>query len=77
MGTPSMPDALAFFTGLLEGVPVAEGEGWIELAWPGGGRIRLEPRATPGVDRLELEAPGRPARTLEVAGARLVVNPSA
>lgn len=76
MGTPSMPDALDFFTGLLEGERVGESEGWVELGWPGGGRIRFEPRATPGIDRLELEAPGRPATTLEVAGARLVVNPS-
>ena len=74
MGTPSMPAALDFFAGLLEGERVDESEGWVELAWPGGGRLRLEPRPTGGIDRLELEGPGT-GRVLEVAGTRLVINP--
>ena len=74
MGTPSMPDALDFFTGLLEGERVAAREGWVELAWPGGGHLRLEPSAEAGITRLELEAPSAPARTLEIAGTRFVVN---
>ena len=49
----------------------------VELRWPGGGRIRLEetPGATPGIERLELEGVG-PARTVELAGTRLVVLPT-
>jgi catechol 2,3-dioxygenase-like lactoylglutathione lyase family enzyme len=74
MGTPNMPDALSFFSGLLEGEPVVEREGAVELAWPGGGRLRLEPSTTAGIDRLELERAGS-ARVLEVAGARLSIAP--
>ena len=52
------------------------GEGWVELAWPGGGRVALEQR--PGdaaVDRIEIEVAG-PGVTgeLTVAGTRLVVS---
>jgi catechol 2,3-dioxygenase-like lactoylglutathione lyase family enzyme len=80
--TPTLPAALDFFGGLLEGETVEEGSaeqgaGWAELAWSSGGRIRLEEHAgaTPGVDRLELEGPGDP-RELTLAGARFVIRPS-
>jgi methylmalonyl-CoA/ethylmalonyl-CoA epimerase len=76
MGTPHMPATLAFFTDLLKGEQVAASEGWVELGWEGGGRLRLEPRSTSGIDRLELEAPGLGARSLEIAGTRLELNPS-
>lgn len=33
--------ALALFAGLLGGTTTDEGDGWIELAWPGPGRLRL------------------------------------
>ena len=71
-----MPETLAFFTDLLEGEQVAHSEGWIELAWEGGGHLRLEPSTTAGITRLEFEAPGFRSRTLEIAGTRVEVNPS-
>jgi len=72
MGTPNLPAALEFFAGLLDGEHVAESEGWIELAWPGGGHLRLEPSTRPGITRLDLEAPGA-ARSLLVAGTRFEI----
>jgi catechol 2,3-dioxygenase-like lactoylglutathione lyase family enzyme len=76
IAAPSVDAAAAFFGGLLAGETAGAGEGWVELAWPGGGRVRLEerPDRAPGIDRLELDGPG-PAREVQVAGARLVVNP--
>ncbi len=74
MGTPTMTEALSFFEELLEGERIDESEGWIELDWQGGGRLRLEPHPTAGINRLELEGPG-PSRVVEVAGTRLAINP--
>jgi methylmalonyl-CoA/ethylmalonyl-CoA epimerase len=76
MATPSLPAAVSFFAGLLDGQVVTEDDGAVELAWPGSARVRLEldPDATPGVVRLELEQPGR-ARTLDVSGARFELAP--
>jgi len=37
----SMRAGRRLFEGLLGGAPVADGDGWVELAWPGGGRVRL------------------------------------
>jgi catechol 2,3-dioxygenase-like lactoylglutathione lyase family enzyme len=76
MRAPSVHDVMPFFVGLLEGEHVDRGEGWVELAWPGGGHIRFEerPGEPPGIDHLELEGPG-PARELTIAGARFVINP--
>lgn len=34
-------EGLALFAGLLGGEPVAEGDGWVELAWAKPGRVRL------------------------------------
>jgi methylmalonyl-CoA/ethylmalonyl-CoA epimerase len=75
MATPSLSAAVAFFAGLLEGDVVAEDDGAVELAWPGGGRIRLEhdPVAPPGFVRLEGDQDG-PARTVEVSGARFELS---
>lgn len=75
MTTPSMHDALAFFVGLLDGEHVDSGDGWVELGWPGDGRIRFEEHVdrAPGIDRLELEGPGEP-REIEIAGTRLIIN---
>jgi methylmalonyl-CoA/ethylmalonyl-CoA epimerase len=55
--TPSLPSALAFFAGVLQGDIEAETDNTADLVWPRGGRIRLEERvgATPGVDRLDVE----------------------
>jgi catechol 2,3-dioxygenase-like lactoylglutathione lyase family enzyme len=78
MATPSVDSALGFFAGVLGGAidPATDDEGGaVELAWPGAGRIRLEPGTgvTPGIVRLEVESAG-PARELELAGTRVVVN---
>lgn len=37
----SIEDASALFVDVLGGTEVASGEDWVELAWPGPGRIRL------------------------------------
>jgi methylmalonyl-CoA/ethylmalonyl-CoA epimerase len=87
MRTADLDAALDFFgellSGTVEAVPPAQrpdGDGAtrvVQLCWPGGGRIRLEELrdATPSIDRLELEGVG-PARTLDLAGTRLVVFPT-
>ena len=76
VATPSLAGTLGFFAGLLGGDEVAAGEGWIEVGWPGGGRVKLEhrPGAPPGVDRLEADAEGD-AEERVVAGARLLTSP--
>jgi methylmalonyl-CoA/ethylmalonyl-CoA epimerase len=70
LSTPSLPAAMSFFAGLLEGQVVTEDDTSAEIAWPGGGRIRLEvdPDAAPGFVRLEVERAG-PTETLDVSGA--------
>jgi methylmalonyl-CoA/ethylmalonyl-CoA epimerase len=40
----SLEDARRLFAGLLSGREVDAGDGWVELAWPGPGRIRLRER---------------------------------
>ena len=78
IGTPSLAATLGFFAGLLQGDEVASGEGWIELAWPGGGRVKLEhrPGRPPGIDRLEADVGGDgPLGERTVAGARLLIEP--
>jgi catechol 2,3-dioxygenase-like lactoylglutathione lyase family enzyme len=77
MRTPALLDATDLFTGVLGGRRVGAGEGWTELAWPGGGRVAFEhrPGTDPGVDRVEVEVsgPGLLGERL-VAGTRFVVN---
>jgi catechol 2,3-dioxygenase-like lactoylglutathione lyase family enzyme len=74
MATPDVGATLDLFAGLLAGERVDEGEGWVELAWASGARVRFEQRADDrrGIDRLEVEGPGGPC-DLTVAGARLRV----
>jgi catechol 2,3-dioxygenase-like lactoylglutathione lyase family enzyme len=76
VATPSLPATLGFFAGLLGGEEVAAGEGWVELGWPGAGRVKLEhrPGAPPGIDRLEGDVDGPPAE-YAVAGTRLLLAP--
>jgi catechol 2,3-dioxygenase-like lactoylglutathione lyase family enzyme len=54
--TPSLPSALGFFAGILQGDVEAETTTSVDLVWPRGARIRLELNADapPGVDRLEV-----------------------
>jgi catechol 2,3-dioxygenase-like lactoylglutathione lyase family enzyme len=77
METPHLDAALGFFAGVLGGTVDAgasDGDGAVELAWPGAGRVRLEaaPGARPGIVRLDLDGPA--PRELTVAGTRLVVG---
>lgn len=74
LATPSLPSAVGFFAGLLEGEVVEDGEDAVELAWPGGGRIRLEldGNATPGFRRVDAVHAGAPGtRTISGAPFRL------
>ena len=75
MTSPHVPDALDFFVGLLDGTQHAQGDGWVELSWPGGGHLRLEQRADrpAGIERLEADGTGA-AREILVAGARLQIG---
>jgi methylmalonyl-CoA/ethylmalonyl-CoA epimerase len=78
IGTPSLTATLGFFAGLLQGNEVAGGEGWFELAWPGGAGVKLEhrPGQPPGVDRLEADVVSDgPLGERIVAGTRLVLEP--
>jgi catechol 2,3-dioxygenase-like lactoylglutathione lyase family enzyme len=78
IGTPSLTATLAFFAGLLQGNEAAGGEGWFELAWPGGARVKLEdrPGQAPGVQRLEADVVrDGPLGERVVAGTRLVLEP--
>jgi len=54
--TPSLPSAIAFFAGVLQGDVERETATTADLVWPRGARIRVEatPDAQPGVERLEV-----------------------
>ncbi len=70
LGVPTLDEARALFGGLLDGVEQPAGAHAVELAWPGGGRLRLEAgHDRAGIDRLEL-AGNAPERIL--AGTRVV-----
>ena len=77
MSTPSLPAAVGFFAGLLDGEVVAEDAASVELAWPGSGRVRLEQHvdARPGFLRLEGERPGTAPETVDVSGVSLLLSP--
>jgi hypothetical protein len=76
MSTPSLAAGVGFFAGLLEGAVVAEDDATVDLAWPGGGQIRLvlEPDAPPGFLRLEGDHDGG-AKAVDVSGARFDLSP--
>jgi catechol 2,3-dioxygenase-like lactoylglutathione lyase family enzyme len=76
LATPSLPSAVGFFAGLLEGQVVEEDADAVELAWPGGGRIRLESDADapPGFRRVDAEHAGAPT-TRTIAGAPFHLSP--
>jgi catechol 2,3-dioxygenase-like lactoylglutathione lyase family enzyme len=79
LSTPSLPAAVGFFAGLLDGEVIAEDEGSVELAWPGSGQVRLEllPDASPGFLRIEADDPkATEPRTIELSGAALVIAPA-
>jgi methylmalonyl-CoA/ethylmalonyl-CoA epimerase len=76
MSTPSLPAAVSFFAGLLEGDVVEETEDAVELAWPGGGRVRLEldSGSGPGFLRLDGDHAGE-TRWLDLSGAAFRLAP--
>lgn len=65
LGAPDPAALLPLYAGLLGGVAVADTDG-TELAWPGGGRVRIErrPHVAPGVDRLEVEGLAAPTNVV-------------
>jgi methylmalonyl-CoA/ethylmalonyl-CoA epimerase len=69
--TPSLPAAVGFFAGVLQGDVECESETRVDLVWPRGARIGLEVQAgsIPGVDRLEVEGLAEP---VTVIGTRFV-----
>jgi methylmalonyl-CoA/ethylmalonyl-CoA epimerase len=74
--TDEMSRSLELYADLLRGERSDFGEGWVELSWPGGGRIRLEHAAgrRQGIDRLEWTHDG-PRREQTVGGATFVLYP--
>jgi catechol 2,3-dioxygenase-like lactoylglutathione lyase family enzyme len=79
MSTPSLPAAVGFFAGLLDGEVVAEDDAAVELTWPGSGRIRLElhPEAAPGFLRVEGDHPAAGAPTaVTISGATFLLAPA-
>jgi hypothetical protein len=73
--TDEMSVAIGLYRDLLDGTGAAFGEGWSELAWPGGGRIRIEAAAgrPQGIDRLEWSYDG-PTTERVVGGTRFCLN---
>ncbi|HYZ92828.1 MAG TPA: VOC family protein [Actinomycetota bacterium] len=74
VATEEIGRALALYTDWLGGETSGHGEGWIELAWPGGGKVMLELAAgrPEGVHRLEWTHEGERAERI-VGGARMVL----
>jgi hypothetical protein len=76
--TDEMSRTLGLYADILGGERAGWDEGFVELAWPGGGHIRVEVAAgrTEGVDRLEWERrigdDGPPSERV-VGGARMVL----
>jgi len=74
--TEDLDVAMKLYEGLLGGKSSGFGDGWVDLAWPGGGCIRVEAAAgrTEGIDRLEWTHDGPYSERL-VGGARFVLYP--
>lgn len=74
VATEEIGRALGLYADLLDGDTVAHGEGWTEVAWPGGGRIVLEAAAgrVQGINRLEWTHDG-PRSERTVGGTKMVL----
>lgn len=72
LGSPDRTAAVAFFTDLLAGTVASDDASGTTLAWPGGGRVRVEDASRAGV--LRLDATGGRPRTVTVAGVPVVVG---
>lgn len=70
--TDEVGRALALYADLLGGETADHGEGWIELAWPGGGKIMIEAAAgrPEGIHRLEWTHSGPRTQTM-IGGTRM------
>jgi hypothetical protein len=77
IATDEIGRALDLYTELLHGETVSHGEGWIELGWPGGGRVALEAAAgrKEGINRLEWTHAG-PRTERTVGAAKMVLYSS-
>jgi methylmalonyl-CoA/ethylmalonyl-CoA epimerase len=66
IGAPDPTVVVPLYENLLGGTVVGRDDDGTELAWPGGGRIRVEtrPDRAPGVDRLEVEGLAAPAHVV-------------
>ncbi|MEX0874448.1 MAG: VOC family protein [Actinomycetota bacterium] len=76
VATDDIDRSLGLYQALLQGEVADGGEGWIELIWPAGGRIRIEAgTAEPGIDRLEWSYDG-PRIALQAGGTTFVLGPA-
>ncbi len=73
VGSPDRPEARRFFVDLLDGRVVTDTDAATDIAWPGGGSIRVVDADRPGV--LRLEATGATGATIDLSGAPLSIAP--
>ncbi len=74
VATDDVERSLALYRDLLGGEVADRAEGWLELSWPTGGRIRLESGSgEPGIDRLEWTHPSAPEKFI-AAGTRFAIH---
>ncbi len=74
VATSDVDKSLLLYRDLLGGDIAVSGEGWMELSWLGGGRIKLESSsAIPGIDRLEWTHPSAPEKLI-AAGTRFQIS---
>lgn len=76
VATEEVGRALGLYADWLGGQTSDHGEGWIELAWPGGGKIVLELAAgrAEGITRIEWTHAGERSERI-VGGTRMVLYP--
>lgn len=66
----SVGHGLALYRDLLGGEETGGGEGWVELGWPRGGRIRLEERRDTEAGIHRFECTGRPGGERSIGRTR-------
>ena len=74
--TDEVGRAIELYSDLLGGQTLEHGEGWIELVWPGGGKIMVEAAAErrQGIHRLEWTHNGSRSQAL-IGGTRIDLYP--
>jgi catechol 2,3-dioxygenase-like lactoylglutathione lyase family enzyme len=74
ISTVDVDKSLELYRDLLGGEVAERSEGWLELVWPGGGRIRIESSTGEvGIDRLEWTHPSAPPKLI-AAGTRFQIS---